>query len=510
MLAVDFATPVRIGTVTSPCTGHRPGLDAIVGAWHKGSGPVAVPRGVRDTLAMERYELSDGTSDKFWQIELDGDSFTVCYGRIGTKGQSKTKSFDNRAAAQAAATKVIASKVKKGYAKVGGGDESVAEAKNNLDLELAIEANPDDDDAWSVYGDWLQEEGDPRGEVIALSLAGKTDQARAAIEANDAYFLGSLVEHKQTHDGFDTDVFTWKRGFIHAIRLSHDHYAETGFEGTLAAILRDIIKHPSGRFLKEITFVFNNDPNEHDLQDLIDLLATEAPNTLRKLHFGDFDYAGPSFDTATGMTEISWYAIGDLAKLWQAVPNLRILITQGGSGESTISGTGLALGEINLPELRHAEFRTGGLAAANAQAIAKGSFPKVERLDIWYGDETYGGDATIDDVAPLLSRSDLPDLKHLGLMNALFTNDMILPLATSKLLPQLDVLDLSMGCLTDEGAKVLRENAVAFKHLGKLNLDENTMSDEALESLQAALPNIHNEEQRECEDEDYRFTAVAE
>ena len=32
---------------------------------------------------MARYELSEGTSNKFWEIELEGEAFTVRYGRIG-------------------------------------------------------------------------------------------------------------------------------------------------------------------------------------------------------------------------------------------------------------------------------------------------------------------------------------------------------------------------------------------------------------------------------------------
>ena len=34
---------------------------------------------------MPRYEFSDGKSNKFWQIELSGNSFTTTYGRIGVK-----------------------------------------------------------------------------------------------------------------------------------------------------------------------------------------------------------------------------------------------------------------------------------------------------------------------------------------------------------------------------------------------------------------------------------------
>lgn len=67
---------------------------------------------------MRRFELSEGTSNKFWQIDLSGDSFTVTFGRIGTNGQTQTKSFDTATKAEAECEKLVKEKVKKGYAEV--------------------------------------------------------------------------------------------------------------------------------------------------------------------------------------------------------------------------------------------------------------------------------------------------------------------------------------------------------------------------------------------------------
>ncbi|HEU0031554.1 MAG TPA: TIGR02996 domain-containing protein [Kofleriaceae bacterium] len=44
-------------------------------------------------------------------------------------------------------------------------------------LEAAIDAAPDDDRGYEVYADHLQELGDVRGELIALSLAANRDAA---------------------------------------------------------------------------------------------------------------------------------------------------------------------------------------------------------------------------------------------------------------------------------------------------------------------------------------------
>jgi predicted DNA-binding WGR domain protein len=75
---------------------------------------------------MRRFELSEGTSHKFWQVERAGTSMNVRFGRIGTEGQSQTKSFASESAAQAEVDKLIKEKVKKGYAEVGAPAASAA------------------------------------------------------------------------------------------------------------------------------------------------------------------------------------------------------------------------------------------------------------------------------------------------------------------------------------------------------------------------------------------------
>ena len=68
---------------------------------------------------MARYEFVEGTSSKFWEIVLLGESFTVTYGRIGTNGQTQTKTFATAAAAKTEHDKLVTEKTKKGYALVG-------------------------------------------------------------------------------------------------------------------------------------------------------------------------------------------------------------------------------------------------------------------------------------------------------------------------------------------------------------------------------------------------------
>lgn len=60
-------------------------------------------------------EYEDDKSHKFWSIEVEGDSFTVQYGKVGTDGQTQTKEFDSGEAAEKEAQKLCNSKIKKGY-----------------------------------------------------------------------------------------------------------------------------------------------------------------------------------------------------------------------------------------------------------------------------------------------------------------------------------------------------------------------------------------------------------
>lgn len=61
------------------------------------------------------YELEDEKSAKFWEVTAAGNEVTVRYGKIGARGQTRTKSFDSFDAAAAYRNKVTAEKMAKGY-----------------------------------------------------------------------------------------------------------------------------------------------------------------------------------------------------------------------------------------------------------------------------------------------------------------------------------------------------------------------------------------------------------
>ena len=87
---------------------------------------------------MPRYEFSEGSSNKFWEIKLSGKSFTTTFGKIGTAGQTSLKQWDSEAQAKKEYDKLVAEKTKKGYELVdGGGDEDEEEEEEEEDEEEA-------------------------------------------------------------------------------------------------------------------------------------------------------------------------------------------------------------------------------------------------------------------------------------------------------------------------------------------------------------------------------------
>jgi predicted DNA-binding WGR domain protein len=70
---------------------------------------------------MRRFEFSEGTSDKFWQIACEDTSVRVQFGRIGTVGQTQLKAFASAEAARTEADKLVKEKTKKGYVEVVDG-----------------------------------------------------------------------------------------------------------------------------------------------------------------------------------------------------------------------------------------------------------------------------------------------------------------------------------------------------------------------------------------------------
>jgi DNA ligase-1 len=61
------------------------------------------------------FEFHEATSSKFWQIEIAGKDVTTTWGKVGTTGQTKTKTFGDEAKARKEYEKLVEEKTGKGY-----------------------------------------------------------------------------------------------------------------------------------------------------------------------------------------------------------------------------------------------------------------------------------------------------------------------------------------------------------------------------------------------------------
>jgi hypothetical protein len=113
-------------------------------------------------------------------------------------------------------------------------------------------------------------------------------------------------------------------------------------------------------------------------------------------------------------------------------------------------------------------------------------------------------------VLPLLDRTDLRKLTHLGLKNAQFANAIAKALPGSKLLPQLKELDLSMGTMTDDGAEAIAAAKDAFKHLDLLDLSENFLTKKGIAAVKGLANKVIATKQREADADDDYYVALGE
>jgi hypothetical protein len=217
---------------------------------------------------------------------------------------------------------------------------------------------------------------------------------------------------------------------------------------------------------------------------------------LRSLFLGDITFEE---------FEISWIRQTDVTPLLEAFPALERLRVRGGD-ELVLRPTG----HDRLVELA---FEAGGLPAAVVHTVGGCDLPRLEHLELWLGTPDYGGDATVGDLTEILAGARFPRLRYLGLRDAEIADEVAAALATAPVVAQLEVLDLSMGVVTDRGATALLTGQ-PLTHLRRLDLHHHFLSDELAGRLRQQLTpagvEVDLSEQAPGEDDEDRYVAVGE
>lgn len=228
----------------------------------------------------------------------------------------------------------------------------------------------------------------------------------------------------------------------------------------------------------------------------VELLVGLAPRLagLRALFLGEM-----TFEEA----EISWIKQTDVSPLLAAYPELEILRVRGADG--------LVLTPTRHPALRELAFESGGLPAAVVRAVGECDLPGLTQLELWLGTDEYLGDATVDDLAPILAGTRLPELGYLGLRDAKIADQVAAALAGAPVVARLHTLDLSLGVLSDAGAAALLAGQ-PLTHLRRLDLHHHYLSPELAARLVEELPGVEVDlsEPEEADQDGDRYVAVAE
>jgi uncharacterized protein (TIGR02996 family) len=322
----------------------------------------------------------------------------------------------------------------------------------NPELEAALVEDPDDDGLHAVYGDWLQQAGSPHGELIQIQRALVAEPRSVPLRRRESQLLdqhgaalvgASLVER--------IHLLGWHAGFVQSAELWR-------------AQLLELSGRPAGLLLRALEV-----HGEWTLQPAIDRLA-EAMPPLRALLLG----------ISSNDPDLS-HAIGDLGRLWRALPRLARLTAQGGA---------VVLGELATSSLRELMLRPTELTVENLRSISEASLPALTHLELWFehGEESNGGWSDwwqrhaprsvirLDAVRRLLASTQLPALRHLVIANTTLGDGLCEAIASSPLAAQLHSLALPRCTITDAGAAMLARHRAAFRQLERIDLDGNRIA----------------------------------
>ena len=404
----------------------------------------------RMSASKRRLELVEGSSSKFWEVSLDGASFTVTYGRIGAPGVSKTTQAGSAAEAAADVEKLVREKLKKGYQELGAPEQNYRPPAH-IGTSAHVER------------------------FLNYKVVGFNPQASGDGEDGGRRELPALRELDK---------------LVYAVGIAYDD-EDAEFMARLEALGRD---PKLGELRALVIGGWFSECCDGAPTDLYAWLIAHGPRlaSLKGLFIGD---------VIQEESEISWLCQADLAPVLAALPTLEECVVRGGAGLRFVG--------LRHDNLRGLTVQTGGLSALAVGDIVSADLPELRRLTLWLGQDYYGGDSSVDDLAPLLRGDRFPKLEHLGLQDSPHADAIALAVSRSPLLPRLKSLDLSMGTLGDEGAAALLASP-HLRSLKHLNLRHHYMSAAKAAELRGLGIEVNVSERQEAGVEDDRYIEVAE
>jgi uncharacterized protein (TIGR02996 family) len=446
---------------------------------------------------MRTFTFSDAKSHKFWNIELQGNEFTVTYGRVGTAGQTQTKQFKDAAAAQKEHDKLVKEKLAKGYVEAA---PAAAPSPTQLALERALAEGPDDLAAHSAYADYLSEQGDPRGELIQAQLAleeeGKSaaereklhEQEEKLLKAHAREWLGELAPfllEGRDQDGFPK--YRFARGWLDALAISS---ASLSFSRALARATQARLLR---RLAIERTIPLDEDegaPGEDVLDDLPEgadereaalcpLIKSANLKNVRVFQLGEqMEEMESTFTNAYGVA----------VPLVKSMPRLEELYLLAHMSDDDLAALFGLKGLRNLRVLQVYHVEHGYPLAVLARNSSLGRLTHLLLRPHGLGCNVPPSGAYIDlgGVRAVLRSPHLKGLTHLRVQLCNMGDRGCEEIVRSGALRRLRVLELQYGAITDAGARVLAA-CPDLRNLELLDLSHNGLTEAGSAAL-AAVP----------------------
>ncbi len=359
----------------------------------------------------------------------------------------------------------------------------MSEERRNEAHERAIVEAPDDERVRLAYADWLQQQGNPRGELAMVQYLLAQKKLPVAKRSHPAPIGARAELEKRERELFDKHEalaleseaeLTWRVGFVEAASFELQYVSELEEE------LQTLFAHPSARLLRTLSFQTDYDDA---LDDAVDLLTQlEVPPSVRSfvLHVGELQWPDPDFPP-----EGDWPTVSRLPELFEAFPRMEALRVRGGLPN-----------RLAFPKsLRSLAVETTELRPSHLESLLRTPRPALTSFELWFGKSLVG----VAELDPLLAGK-VGSLERLGLMNTELSDALVPVLARSPLLKRLEWLSLAFGTLTDSGGAAILDAASWFDDVKTLDVSENFLSDDLLEQLSTVCPRLVAGEQR---DEDW-------
>ena len=338
--------------------------------------------------------------------------------------------------------------------------EAPSVVAENPELEAAIAKVPDDPGAYLVYADWLQEQGDTLGTLLALGTQADAGdegaQRQFARELKRSGVLGRLASYVPR-----TIELQWRNGFVHGIQLGKPA-ARGGYETEV--MLRLVLELRICRFVQRLTVCpFRQ---SESATRLLPMIAKAKLPVLR-------DLAIRGFQRLEGFDELE--AMPRLRSLRIEMRNRGVLTLEG--VPSQIESLAIQTNELQLPKsdiaapsLVQLEL-VGDHPGRAAQWLAHGRFPKLREL-VFDGSFI---DCSMAELSEWLGRSDAPKLSSLTMRRTESTSHLLARLLESRWGSELSHLSVADGDLKSADLQTLGPRVAALPKLESLDLRGNSI-----------------------------------